>query len=313
MKRLLLVGFVALAASTTTPALAADPVDFSKYVPVWRIGIIGGENEADRLKRLSCLADLVTEKFNVPVELYPASDYAGVMQSLIAGTLEVAGLGPAGYAGIYLQDPNAVEPLVTNSNVDDSLGYYSVVVARANSGIETMDDLRGKSLAFADPNSTSGYLYPHFELNEQGYTTEGDDRFFGQVGFSGGHEQGVIAVLNGQYDAAATWISGVGDAAEGYSRGNLRRMVDKGALDMADIKVLWQSTLIANGPTVVRKALPQEVKDAYRDFLIAMKTENPDCYDNLAGGEGNGYVPITHDFYEPVIRMREATVASRRG
>lgn len=291
----------------------AAAVDFSQYVPVWRVGIIGGENEADRLKRYACVGDLVTAKFNVPVEFYPATDYAGVMQGLISGTLEVAGLGPSAYAGIYLQDPEAVEVIVTNSNTDGSLGYYAVLVVRADRGWDDMEDLRGKSLAFADPNSASGYLVPSFELNEQGFTTEGRDRFFGEVGFSGGHEQGIVAVLNRQYDAAVTWSSMIGDYDAGYTRGNLRRMVNKGALDMADIRILWQSSLIANGPTVIRKALPDEVKAAYRDFMVNLATEHPDCYADVAGGEGNGYVAVGHELYEQIVKMRQATVAGRRG
>jgi len=48
--------------------------------------------------------------------------------------------------------------------IDGSLGYYSVMYTRADSGIERFDDMEGRSLAFADPNSTSGYLVPSYEL-----------------------------------------------------------------------------------------------------------------------------------------------------
>ncbi|MFW5679262.1 MAG: phosphonate ABC transporter substrate-binding protein [Pseudomonadota bacterium] len=310
MKHLLLAGVATLA--LTTVAQASD-IDFSPHVDVWRIGILGGENEADRLRNFACFAEHVETRFGVPVELYPATDYAGVMQGLISDNLEAASLGSAGYAGIYVQDPDAVEPLVTNEQIDGSLGYYSVMLVRADSEIETLDDMKGRSLAFADPNSTSGYLVPSFELDEQGYTTRGGDMFFGQVGFSGGHEQGVVAVLNGQYDAAVTWTSGVGDLDDGYSRGNLHKMVAKGALDMDDVRIIWRSNLITNGPTVVRKELPQEVKEAYREFLVELVDVDPECYGNVAGGDANGYVPIEHDFYDTIIKMRRAAQDSRRG
>jgi phosphonate transport system substrate-binding protein len=303
----------AAVAVTVLGSAGAKASDWSDRIDVWRVGILGGENEADRLKNFQCFADHVTANFNVPVELYPAADYAGVMQGLISENLESAGLGSSGYAGIYLQDPDAVTPLVTNKQVDGSLGYYSVMLVGADSGITSLEEMKGRSLAFADPNSTSGYLVPNFQLADQGFDTEGDNIFFGEVGFSGGHEQGVIAVLNGQYDAAVTWTSGVGELSEGYSRGNLRKMVDKGALDMDDIRIIWQSDMITNGPTVVRADLDEDIKKEYQAFLVNLIKEDPECYGNVAGGEGLGYVEIDHDFYMPIIKMREATVANRRG
>ena len=249
-RRILLAaaGMAALATSVSTDVLAAD--DWREQVPVFRVGILGGENEADRLKNYACFKDHLETRLGVPVELYPASDYAGVMQGLISGNLEYAGLGSSGYAGISIQEPHAVEPLVTTEQVDGSLGYYSVMYVRADSPYKSLDDLKDKTLAFADPNSTSGYLVPSYELKSQGYDPK---EFFSKTGFGGGHEQAVVAVLNDQYDAGVTWTSGVGEKSKGYSRGNLRKMVDKGALNMDDIRIIWQSNLITNGPRVIRK------------------------------------------------------------
>lgn len=275
-----------------------------------RVGLLSGENEADRLAKNACFKDLLEAEYGLPVELYPAADYSGVMQGLIADQLEIASLGPSGYAGVYLQDPEAVEPLVITRQIDGSTGYYSVVVVRADSPYRSIGDLEGRSLAFADPNSTSGYLVPSFELRDQGYDPA---TFFGSTGFSGGHEQGIIALLNGQYDAAATHISGVGDPAEGYSSGNLRRMVDKGALDMKDVRIVWTSSLIPNSPRVVRKDLPEEFKDSYRRFLLDMPQQHPECFRAIQSGEADGFVPVDHSFFDLIVRMREEATRSRRG
>lgn len=309
-RRILLAaaGMAALAATTATETLAAD--DWRKDVPVFRVGILGGENEADRLKNYACFKEHLQARLDVPVELYPASDYAGVMQGLISGNLEYAGLGSSGYAGIAIQDPDAVEPLVTTEQVDGSLGYYSVMYVRADSPYESLEDLKGKTLAFADPNSTSGYLVPSYELKSQGYNPS---EFFSKTGFGGGHEQAVVAVLNNQYDAGVTWTSGVGEKAEGYSRGNLRKMVDKGALDMDDIRIIWKSNLITNGPRVIRKDVPQELKDLMRGILVSLPLEDRECAQAIAGGEFNSFQPVGHDFYKPIIEMRRELQAARRG
>jgi phosphonate transport system substrate-binding protein len=297
---------VASAALMTGTALAQD---WKAEVSVIRVGILGGENEADRLKNHACWQDTLEAEFDLPVELYPAADYAGVMQGLIAGQLEFAELGASGYAGIYIQDPEAVEPIATPQQIDGSTGYYSVMLVRADSGIDSLDQMQGKSLAFADPNSTSGYLVPNFQLEEQGYDPAS---FFGSTGFSGGHEQGVVALLNGQYDAAVTWTSGIGEYDEGYTSGNLRKMVDKGALDMSDVKVIWRSELIPNGPQVVRKDLPKPFKERYAELLMGLPESDPECFYAIAGGDFAKLVPISHKDYEPIVRMREATASARR-
>ncbi|AHM04569.1 Phosphonate ABC transporter phosphate-binding protein periplasmic component [Roseibacterium elongatum DSM 19469] len=295
-------------ALTSTAALAQD-ADWRDEVPVFRIGLLGGENEADRLRDHACQEAYLEERLGVDVELFPASDYAGVLQGLLAGQLEFAGLGSSGYAGIYLQDKDAVEPLYTTMQIDGSLGYYSVMYTRADSGIETLEDMEGRSLAFADPNSTSGYLVPSYELAEQlGGPLEG---YFGETGFGGGHEQAVVAVLNGQYDAGVTWTSGVGDINQGYSRGNLRSMVDRDMLDMSEIQIIWQSNLITNGPRVIRSDLPQDLKDLVMGAMMQLQVEDRACFDAINDGEAMGYWPINHAFYEPIINMRRELEGQR--
>jgi len=295
---------LALLLSTVAPAAADWRADFGTY----NIGLLSGENEADRLRRYGCLQELMTDALGVPVELYAGADYAGVMQGLLAGQLHQASLGASGYAGIYLQDPEAVDVVLTSANVDGSLGYHSVIVTRADSGIESIDDMAGKSLAYADANSASGYLFPRAELRLAGI----DDDFFGRVGFSGGHEQGVIAVLQGQYDAAATWSSLLGERSEGYSRGNIRRMVENGLLQMEEISFIWSSNLIPNPAIVVRQDLPEEARKLMIDFHLTMKERHPECYNATIGGEGGGFVEVANDFYETAIRMRQDEIASSR-
>lgn len=295
----------AIALSATVPAYA----DWRADIGTFNIGILGGENEADRLRRFDCMKDLVSNEMGLPVELYPASDFAGVMQGLLAGQLHMAGLGPSAYAGIYLQNPDAVEALLTTAQIDGGLGYYSVMVVRSDSDIENFEQMRGRTLAYADPNSASGYLFPKGQMRLQGII---DDEYFSHTGFGGGHEQVVVAVLNGQYDAAVTWVSLQGEFSEGYSRGNLRRMVDNGLLDMNDIRVVWTSDIIPNGPTVFRKDLPDEARELIIDFLVGMKDNHSECYALTAGGEAGGYVPIAHEYYEGTIALRRQELEASR-
>jgi phosphonate transport system substrate-binding protein len=284
----------------------AARADWRDQVPVFRIGILGGELQALQLSDHACLKARTEQALGVPVQLFAPRDYSGINEGLHTAFLDAANLGAAGYAALVLDDPGLVEPLVTVKQEDGTLGYHSVLFVRADSPYRTLDDLRNKSLVFTERLSASGFLIPAYELTEQGYAPR---RFFGQLGFAGSHPQAVGAVLNGDFDAGVTWSSVVGDAAKGYSRGNLRRMVDRGLLDMSDLRILWQSELIPEGPYVVRKALPQEAKDLYRQVLLDLAERDRACFKRMIGGDAVDFEPITQDYYDTIINIQRDAAA----
>ena len=111
-----------------------------------------------------CLANYTTEELGVETKLFAPADYNGVIQGLLGGTIDMAWLGASAYAATFLQDPEAVEPVLIKVNVDGSIGYHSIGFARVDSGIKSLDDMEGKVFGFGDPNSTSGYLIPAIQI-----------------------------------------------------------------------------------------------------------------------------------------------------
>jgi len=299
------IALMAVAASSMIGVGGAS-ADWRDQVPTFRIGILGGDLEAIQLREHACLKARTEQALGVPVELAPSRDYTGVYEGLQSGSLDAAGIGAAGYAGLFLEDPDLVEPLVAAKQEDGLLGYHSVLLVRADSPYRTLDDLRKRSLAFSEQLSTSGFLIPYHELTEQGFEPR---RFFGRLAFTGGHPQVVMAVLGGDFDAGVTWSSMIGDYDRGFSRGNLRRMVDRGMLDMSDLRILWKSELIPAGPHVVRKALPQEAKDLYREVLLDLAERDRSCFENIVGAGAVDFEVITHEHYDSIIDIRRNGVA----
>ncbi|PAQ08998.1 phosphonate ABC transporter substrate-binding protein [Mesorhizobium temperatum] len=302
MFKKILFGAVSILAMAMGAVQAQDLKEF-------RVGILGGENEADRLRNYQCFADHIKEVLGVEkVSLFPAADYDGVIQGLLGGTLDFAELGASAYAKVYLENKDAVQPILTTIQTDGSTGYRAVMVARADSGIKTLADMKGKKLGFADPDSTSGYLIPVTSLPKDiGMDVKS---YFASTGFGGGHEQLVLEVLKGTFDAGTTWASGVGDFNDGYSSGNLRKMVDKGVLKMDDLVELWQSPLIPNGPLVVRTSIDADTKQKITDFLTKLPETDPACFSAVQGGDYKGYSPVTPEFYQPIIDARKAKIGS---
>ena len=280
------------------PAMAEDITEF-------RIGILGGDNAQDRLNSFQCLADYTTETLGVETKLFAPADYNGVIQGLLGGTIDMAWLGASGYAATYLQDPEAVEPVLVKINLDGSYGYHSIGFARKDSGITKIEDLQGKTFGFGDPNSTSGYLIPSIEIPEATGASMDSRDYFGEVKFTGGHEQTIVAVFNGDIDGGVTWADGLGEWEDGYNSGALRRAVDAGLVDMNELVQIWQSQPIPEGPVVLRKALPTDVKEKMTALMAGLKEKDEDCFYGVAAGEAKGFQPITHEAYEIIIEARK--------
>jgi phosphonate transport system substrate-binding protein len=297
-----------LLATAAVAAIAAGSVS-AQAQDVFRIGILGGENEADRLRNFQCLVDQLPEAIGVKeVKLFPAADYDGTIQGLLGGTLDYAELGASGYAKVYLTDPEAVDPVLTTVQTDGATGYFSIMLARKDSGINTLEDMKGKKLGFADPDSTSGYLVPSVALPAQLGTPV--EEYFSETGFGGGHENGVLEMLKGNFDASVTWSSGVGDYADGYTSGNIRKMVDKGLLDMNDVVEVWRSPLIPNGPIVVSNKLDQDVRAKFISYMKALPESDPACFSAIQGGDYKGFIDVDHSFYETIVAARKAKIGS---
>jgi phosphonate transport system substrate-binding protein len=284
--------------AVTTCIGAANAQDIKEF----NIGILGGENAQDRISSNECYRKAIEDALGVPVQVFTPADYDGVIQGLLGGTIDMAWLGASGYAKTYLTDPNAVEVRLTKENLNGSTGYYSIGFARKDSGITSLDDAKGKVFAFGEPNSTSGYLVPGAELIAKYGPLE---TYFKEVKFSGGHEQTIVGVNNGDFDAGVSWADGVGNWEDGYSTGAFRKAADAGLIDMNDLVEIWRSKLIPEGPMVVRSALPTEVKDKVTALTADLWEKDPKCAYGVAQGDAKDFVPATHDMYLGIIDARK--------
>ncbi|APG48312.1 phosphonate ABC transporter substrate-binding protein [Phaeobacter porticola] len=293
------------AAVLATTALTAPVMADTAEIKEFRIGILGGENAQDRLNNNECLRQKTEDLLGVETKLFAPADYNGVIQGLLGGTIDMAWLGASGYAKTYLSDPAAVEPILVKVNNDGGYGYYSIGFARKDSGITSLDQMQGKTFGFGDPNSTSGFLIPSIEIPEATGATMTSGDFFGEVKFTGGHEQTIVAVANGDVDAGVSWADGLGEWEDGFNSGALRRAVDAGLVDMNDLVQIWQSKPIPEGPVVLRTELPEDVKLKMTGLMASLQSMDEECFYGVAAGEAKGFMPITHEAYEVIIEARK--------
>src|SRR5207249_1235046 len=140
---------------------------------ILRVGFVPAEDAQRVIQNAQPIIDILQKKLGMEVQPFVATDYTGVIEALRANKLQIAFLTPASHA-------------------------------RADSGINKLADLRGKTFAFGDPLSTSANVFPRKMFHEAGIDPARD---FKQILYSGGHDATVLAVLNGKVDAGATYAN----------------------------------------------------------------------------------------------------------
>ena len=266
-----------------------------------RMSLISSENERDALVLYQPFSAYMERSLGVSFRVFRATDYAGAVEALRSNQVEFSRLGPAAYALARKVMGDRVAPVVRDRDDTGAEGYYSVIVVRADSPFQTLADLRGRSLAWADSNSTSGFAFPSYYLRKEGIEIE---RFFSRTGFAGNDETAVLAVLNGSYDAAAThWTN--------ERRGNVPRMVEKGMIPEGSMRMIWRTALIPNSPFVTRTDLPAALQEAFREAMLTMHERDPAALAALSSTTSR-FAPARHEDYVDVIAVTEENEARRR-
>ena len=309
------VAVAAVAVATASQAVSQTPeagsvdyngptYDFSQENPQFRIGFLPAESAADVYARNACLSHYAEKALGVPAPMYYFAEYSGLMESALGGNLDYAWFGASSYAGVYLDNPDAMVPVLTRMQPTGDMGYYSIMISRTDSGIDGLDDTKGKRIGFPSPNSTSGYLIPSIELPKALNSTLEDH--FSSIEFAGDHQLALQGVISGDYDVAHVWVSGVGEWSEGYTSGALRKAVDKGSVNMDDIQQIWSSKLIPNGPLTVRKGMSDDAKKAVVSMMQWIHENDPKCSENIASGVVREWVEVDHSFYDSIVKARKA-------
>jgi phosphonate transport system substrate-binding protein len=225
---------------------------------VLKVGLIPSEDSRAMLAQSKDILDAVEKNLGMKVQGFVATDYNGVIEALRAKHLDIAYLGPFSYVLATTVTPVEAFVIAETAKAGRTF-YHSQIITLKTSGIQTIDDLKGRNFAFVDPASTSGYAFPLAGLLKAGIEPKRD---FKNVIFTGAHDANAIAVANGRVDAA-TIADRIFDAA-----------VAKGHIKAEQIHVVWRSAPIPESPMVWRKDLPDDLKAKVRAAFLGVKDLN---------------------------------------
>jgi len=240
------------------------------------------------------LAAHLAQRLGRAVELRTVDSWEGLAKSLANGETDIALMGPWGYVlANHFADAQVVSTILYQGKPE----YFAMIVTHPDTGLQNIDDLlgakgRGRSFAFGDKGSTSGYLIPLHMFQQRGIDPE---KHFGRVLYTR-HQAIQTQVTAGQLDAGAD-----------YNR-NRTAMIDAGLIKGERSKVIWESAPLPNDAVAVSatlfkdKVFVQRLQSALADVGPLLKTQG-----TLLPTNYTGFVSSDNAFYKPI---RDAGLAT---
>ena len=287
MRTLRLLG---LATLVVLSLVAGAPAQDASWPKELTFGLLSTESAAEVTRRWGPIIAQLEKDLRVRVKHVTATDYRGTIEALKFKKAEIGHLGPKAYVEASTNNYANVEPIAQLQLANGSLGYRSCLIVHADSDLFSPEDMAGKTFAFNDPNSTSGYLVPSsFFMSEMGIDPR---KHFAKVIFSGSHEASILAVTNRKVEVASTNLP------------DLQQLTRENKVPRGALRVIWVSKLIPNDPVVVRKDLPPSLKAAIQESLLSMKSRHPEAFKDIGAWVGN-FVPADDGKYQVIRELNE--------
>jgi len=236
------------------------------------------------------VADLLNAKTGLYFDTMVATEYAGVIEALRSDPPSAHMASLATFAYVMAADMGVAEAELVSVRFG-SPSYNGQIIARADSGIKKLTDLKGKTFARPDPLSTSGWIIPMLTLRAAGVDPERDLK----VVDTGSHDGVVAAVYNGEVDGGASYV-------------DARTRIEKDHPDvMEKVAVIEVSTDIPNDGVQFHPSVSQDLRDKIINALleIAETEEGKEALDTAyqwAGLEKHG-----DEFYDPFRQVLQAS------
>ena len=229
----------------------------------------------------SDLIDYLKECTERDVVYFNVQSNAAQIEAMRSGRLHIGGFstGPTGFA---VNLAGAV-PFAVKGDAEDWQGYNLITIVRAESDYQQLSDLKGKRVAHVSPSSNSGNLAPHALFPAEGLAP-GDDY---EPLFSGGHDNSIMGVNSGDYDAAAV----ASDVFE--------RMARRGQVNEDDFRVIYRSERFPTSSFAYDSRLAPEIRDRMLGcFLDYRFTE--DMQREFGGADR--FFPVNYKEHWEVVR-----------
>lgn len=263
--------------------------------------IIPTEETTQELDIYKPLLDKLKEKTGKSVEFFMPTSYASVIEGMVNGWVNIGVHGPNSYVLAKEKDPD-LEVFATYTKIkghfqEEGPGYKAVLIAKADSKYNSIEDVKDSVVGLADPASTSGNLLPRMVFGDLVGVGPDLEKYFSKVVYTGGHDQSALAVKEGRVD----------DAFVATHR--LDNVIDRGLAKAEDYKVLWSSDIIPQDPMVYDGKLCEPLKAQIREAFLTLD-QDPASKPFFDGIKSTKFVAMKDSDYDIIRKLVAAEKAA---
>ena len=275
---------ISLSPSRTLRALMAGAVLLwgivSHAQSVFRVTTIPEEAATEQVRKFTPIAQYLEQKLGVKVEFTPVNDYPAAVEALVNKKVDLVWFGGFTHVQANLRSGGKIVPLAQR---EEDTKFQSVFIAKTDSGIKGLADLKGKTLSFGSQSSTSGHLMPRSFLLQANLNPEKD---FRRVAYSGAHDATIASVVSGKVDAAALDIT------------VWKKFVSENKVDTKDVDVFYTTPPYFNYNWSVHADMPVAMQERVKKALLDLNPADAVQAEILRLNRATRYIATTPENYK---------------
>ncbi len=271
-KRALLTGAVLAATGFASLAQAQQAV--------LRVTTIPEEAATEQIRKFTPLASYLEKAMGMKVEFTPVNDYPAAVEALVNKKVDVVWFGGFTHVQANIRSGGKIVPLAQR---EEDTRFQSVFIAKTDSGIKTLADMKGKQVSFGSQSSTSGHLMPRSFLLAANINPEKD---FRRIAYSGAHDATIASVVSGKVDAAALDIT------------VWKKFVTENKVDTQAVNVFYTTPGYFNYNWSVHADMPADQQAKLKAALLALNPANPEHAEILRLNRATRYIETKPENYK---------------
>jgi phosphonate transport system substrate-binding protein len=254
----------------------------SQAQQVFRVTTIPEEAATEQTRKFGPIAAYLEKRLGMKVEFTPVSDYPAAVEAMVNKKVDLVWFGGFTFVQANIRSGGKVVPLAQR---EEDTRFQSVFIAKTDSGIKSLADMKGKQVSFGSPSSTSGHLMPRSFLMQAKIDAEKD---FKRIAYSGAHDATIASVVSGKVDAAALDIT------------VWKKFVNENKVDTKAVDVFFTTAPYFNYNWSVHADMPADLRAKVQKALLDIDPNTPEGKEILSLNRATRYIATTPENYKGI-------------